>query len=632
MLPLSCIYTKRFSPQKNTRQDCYNSYQPATSCQEGDFSATLVPTTLRDTCDKLQTSSTELEAQQNQPDSPSNLMQSDTWGSPAHITPKRGHTSHQRESSLSSLGSTGPASPYTQNTSYPHVALADSGFEGAAEMQSPDSNYPVSYYQLDKSVGSVSHAPFHNADGSIPDISYQIAVPSPDKRARLDKGRLLASELSKSCTKSHSASAASHTRDDSPATAVVGDLERSNRRKNGMKQTFFMPSELANKGYTIIGYNHIPKLDRTMTDVYGDELYNPNFAITSTSSPQAHSVISVGSDVFSQRINAANHQHLSAAQSPGSTGSRARSPFRTSSPFSTSPARGFAAPHLSSTQQWCEQNHNNNGQISHLESAAEPETPKTISPKDAVLEFNEAETDWVLPLFPQDSTAPEIDSLSKTMNSQRSEGIYIRSNTADVQSHGFGYLPSQLPTGIQVPQQYPFIAHPTVGHDSPPTLSSSGASSVTSGGNTPTGCRRPTNIGADSGTYTCTYHGCTLRFETPTLLQKHKREGHRQTQTLVAPRVQDSGMSSNVLNTQTGPHRCDRINPSTGKSCNTIFSRPYDLTRHEHTIHNARKQKVRCNLCTEDKTFSRADALTRHYRVCHPDMELPGKPRRRGGV
>ncbi len=38
-----------------------------------------------------------------------------------------------------------------------------------------------------------------------------------------------------------------------------------------------------------------------------------------------------------------------------------------------------------------------------------------------------------------------------------------------------------------------------------------------------------------------------------------------------------------------------------------------------------RKQKVRCNLCTEEKTFSSADALTRHYRVCHPDTEFPGK-------
>ncbi|KAK8208923.1 hypothetical protein BKA81DRAFT_300525 [Phyllosticta paracitricarpa] len=84
-------------------------------------------------------------------------------------------------------------------------------------------------------------------------------------------------------------------------------------------------------------------------------------------------------------------------------------------------------------------------------------------------------------------------------------------------------------------------------------------------------------------------------------------------------------------NSQSGPHKCERTNPTTGKPCNTIFSRPYDLTRHEDTIHNARKQKVRCALCVEEKTFSRNDALTRHMRVVHPDVDFPGKHRRRGG-
>jgi uncharacterized Zn-finger protein len=84
-------------------------------------------------------------------------------------------------------------------------------------------------------------------------------------------------------------------------------------------------------------------------------------------------------------------------------------------------------------------------------------------------------------------------------------------------------------------------------------------------------------------------------------------------------------------NSQAGPHKCERINPSTGKPCNTIFSRPYDLTRHEDTIHNARKQKVHCPICTEEKTFSRNDALTRHMRVVHPQYADQSNRRRRGG-
>jgi len=108
------------------------------------------------------------------------------------------------------------------------------------------------------------------------------------------------------------------------------------------------------------------------------------------------------------------------------------------------------------------------------------------------------------------------------------------------------------------------------------------------------------------------------------LLQKHKREGHRQ----ISP-SSGSAQALSLRNSQAGPHKCERINPSTGKPCNSVFSRPYDLTRHEDTIHNARKQKVRCHLCTEEKTFSRNDALTRHMRVVHPDVDWPGKTRRK---
>ena len=58
------------------------------------------------------------------------------------------------------------------------------------------------------------------------------------------------------------------------------------------------------------------------------------------------------------------------------------------------------------------------------------------------------------------------------------------------------------------------------------------------------------------------------------------------------------------------------------------LSRSYDLTRHEDTIHNSRKQKVRCHLCTEKETFSSNDALTQNTLVVHPDVDFPGKLRR----
>ena len=70
-------------------------------------------------------------------------------------------------------------------------------------------------------------------------------------------------------------------------------------------------------------------------------------------------------------------------------------------------------------------------------------------------------------------------------------------------------------------------------------------------------------------------------------------------------------------NRNSPPYRCDRINPSTGKACKTYFSRSYDLTRHEDSVHKVRKT-LQCHYCIEKKTFSRGDAFTRHMRVVHP--------------
>lgn len=81
-----------------------------------------------------------------------------------------------------------------------------------------------------------------------------------------------------------------------------------------------------------------------------------------------------------------------------------------------------------------------------------------------------------------------------------------------------------------------------------------------------------------------------------------------------------SGSFSLTSNPHAGPPCCDRINASTAKPCKTVFSCPYDLSRHEDTIDNIRKARVRCEYCREEKTFSRDEALARHMRVHHPDL------------
>ncbi|KAH8747744.1 hypothetical protein F5883DRAFT_583457, partial [Diaporthe sp. PMI_573] len=261
-------------------------------------------------------------------------------------------------------------------------------------------------------------------------------------------------------------------------------------------------------------------------------------------------------------------------------------------------------------------------------------TPQTISPKDAVLEFNDGDNSNNFPLFSsQDSTGFDGSQMSNATPQTNNFGALSLDSSFD---NSFdNYLESQMPLGgMQLPQKYPFVAKhrqqsslPSVSNGSYSVSSRLSSSTSASPISTALGSpQRPDTVGADGGTYTCTYHGCTMRFESPTLLQKHKREGHRQAHGRNGLRRPEAVRAS-FLDTQAGPHKCERINPGTGKPCNTVFSRPYDLTRHEDTIHNARKQKVRCDVCTEEKTFSRADALTRHYRVCHPDLEFPGKHR-----
>jgi hypothetical protein len=276
----------------------------------------------------------------------------------------------------------------------------------------------------------------------------------------------------------------------------------------------------------------------------------------------------------------------------------------------------------------------------NLGQADNTEVVKTISPKDALLEYHEgpdeSANDGLPSLFP----ASDFSMNGSNLASRRSSGSTFQAALPYSQMEPFPnqYVTTQAATGLQQQlnylQQAPTQQRSNEGllQQTPnfpaslPTMDSTKSESASA-----VDVKRPDNTSSDSGTYTCTYHGCTLRFATPSKLQKHKREAHRQTATgqpVVSAR-EHSSTSLALRNSQAGPHRCERINPSTGKPCNSIFSRPYDLTRHEDTIHNARKQKVRCHLCTDEKTFSRNDALTRHMRVVHPEVDWPGKQRRK---
>lgn len=418
----------------------------------------------------------------------------------------------------------------------------------------------------------------------------------------------------------------------------------------------------------------IPKFERTYTDIAADNFYDPSSVAASQvtqTKPAQSSLLSPYRSTANENVQRAlQAAQLARSHSPSSAASRGDSPFRRGSPY-RQPSNSFNSSMVGSAAAAREQTRRADAahaMKSQLQTSNDDE-PKTISPKDALLDYRESDEDSKVPLFPdsgateydnqynggdqyRNATQPSFDTTSAQSyrgdswaTPQYPQNFPTTSAPSSQQSSNFNFItPSVQGTMHSLPLSATSQYRPTLGNMSttmdqtpefPAHLTSMESSA--SEAEPPNGSQnsvlsdryltKPTSSSADSGTYSCTYHGCSQRFETPQKLQKHKREGHRNAN------LSNAMTSAAILerNSQAGPHKCERINPTTGKPCSTIFSRPYDLTRHEDTIHNGRKQKVRCALCVEEKTFSRNDALTRHMRVVHPEVDFPGKHRRRGG-
>lgn len=397
-------------------------------------------------------------------------------------------------------------------------------------------------------------------------------------------------------------------------------------------------------------HNSAPKLARTVTDAVEDELYTGHSMMTppKTQHLSKKTLPTVPASIATFYQKAQSDHAEEAKRSTTSVhfaATRDRSPFRTNSPFhpmrtpqgaqgaQPAPVRhsnflpqGF----VMTARSQREQQHHLDAQSQVMAEAHQlSSTPKTMSPKDSVLEYPEPEDEASkLSLFShenndngyaQGSGQYAIDSFSagrsynnSDMGKDESERNYKSRRTSEADSlpstGAYSYNSSpQLPMATQ---SYPYMQ--AYGSGEMPTSSNSNADKQTKAASPAT---KPSNVRADTGAYTCTAPGCKQRFPTPAKLQKHRRESHRQSTPAGA-----AGMTSTLhtpLSRHQGPHKCTRNNPTTGKPCNTVFSRPYDLTRHEDTIHNTTREKVRCELCNDEKTFSRQDALTRHKKVKH---------------
>lgn len=527
----------------------------------------------------------------------SELMQSGRpwWAKELGLGKEPGRSSHQRESSLTStLGSTGPNSPCSPNMPTPHIAVGDPADDAQgngswnyhfvpepAPLHQDQFMYtgPQFYgLQMDGQSGKSPYAP----DGSA---GNRATEPPPG----MDPPYSSAVHQSIPMTSSASAPMANFTpgfQHDSSGLQPTGEpLGRSRQRQGKDILSPWMSFYTSSQADDSTAMPDVPKLDRTMTDIYNDNLYNPNLDIISSASPSA-APSSPSDDIFSQRLDAAGplgngHRHHAVAGH-----------VPVAPPSHTGDAGYHGTP---------------------LFDASDAHTPQTISPQDSMLDFPDVDGGSSnFPLFPR----PEPSRFGG-INAMGEGGFPQGNIEGGSGENNLPYMPTDPSSTLFAPHDFPVFG-------TRQDLRPSGP--VHPGGDTSAEQRQAEN--SNSGTYSCTYHGCTQRFDTPSLLQKHKREGHRQANSLKTTPRSGAGKTG-AMDTQAGPHRCFRTNPGTGKVCKAVFSRPYDLTRHEDTIHNARKQKVRCDLCTEEKLFSRADALTRHYRVCHPDVELPNKHKRR---
>lgn len=111
----------------------------------------------------------------------------------------------------------------------------------------------------------------------------------------------------------------------------------------------------------------------------------------------------------------------------------------------------------------------------------------------------------------------------------------------------------------------------------------------------------------------------------PSATSRRKTVGNKRTHQSPAPLEHVSGDPANGTEIYT----CKIMNHITEQPCSAQFSRSYDLTRHQNTIHAKKKAVFRCSECISSlgqegyqKTFSRLDALTRHIKSKHETLSL----------
>ncbi|KAI4184135.1 MAG: hypothetical protein L6R41_004958 [Letrouitia leprolyta] len=341
--------------------------------------------------------------------------------------------------------------------------------------------------------------------------------------------------------------------------------------------------------------------------------------------------------IFRERLRAAQNMHIiSQSALPAPDEESRPSPFGPQSPIAWDlfPRQTTNSTNtLGSARQLRERQKADADQAAlaqHSPGADYHDVPRTISPKESMLEHDLTEERPVIPAYLASiqvaDAAHQHSSMSSSIELNGPPQSLIARRPAIWPRHE-----AEVPRGPAISQE--FMAYTSVSTTSKSLPENSAWLDSLSAARSTQGSRL-SEMHECSGSYACVYQGCTARFKSAAGLQRHRREDHRGLLSRPSSAVPTRSSTTNPNLIATPPrvwfHKCERISPSTGKPCNTIFSRSYDLTRHEDTIHNVRKEKVKCHMCTEERTFARNDALTRHMRITHPEVDWPSKTKRRG--
>jgi len=242
----------------------------------------------------------------------------------------------------------------------------------------------------------------------------------------------------------------------------------------------------------------------------------------------------------------------------------------------------------------------------------------TVSPREAFLDYPDNADFRERTLFSKSASPNSHGSGDHASQYQDTEGTQSNDEEGEesngvVQSISLGSYP-QPPHELRSRQAPLTVPSRSASASTPRSAVASAEETLESSNNSsdseynPSAARRGSRSGGrqqQMKTFPCP--DCGKRFDKSQSLQMHRRNSHGKTS--------GSGLSGQRFGNNS--HRCDYVDPITGKVCNTVFSRPYDLVRHHETKHSAKRPEFICPHCIERKSFSRGDALQRHLRVKH---------------